>query len=510
MPKPLPIIKPRIWPKLQLNNFYGGLNTRDASSDIADNESQDLLNVDFANAGGVLKRSGTNIVGNDKGNTKVLGLHSAYYGNGSAHLLMANQDASTSGLWYRTTGNYTEVTKDAGGTKLANADCEFASFYDNTNEVVFVADGTTFQKYRPSSNTLYNADEIPGTSADNVTILKVYKNRLYATGSSTNPERVYYSALGDGDNFSATDYFDVPSQSVTQSGKTGDPIMALTVLQNRLIIFKARSVWSYDTRALRQLSGAHGCVGKRAVAVSDYFAFFADNDGVYRLSGTSTIKVSKKIQPTWDVIPAARIPEIAMEVFKGKLYVATAAAGATTNDIILVNYLELPPDQDGQQAWSYWNGLNSDLAAAAFTVYEASTTTIPILIFGHAGAQGATLQLGTGNADYEFTGPAQDESIDGYYKTKDFPISARFKRLFLALGTTAATNNLNVSAVIDFETTRHFTAGMYHATATAVTKKGYINYSGKYINYKFATSASSAQPFTIYEGKQEFKPIRLR
>ena len=56
--RPLPIIKPTIWPTLNLSNFYGGLNKRDASSEIADNEAQDLLNVDFADSGAVSKRKG--------------------------------------------------------------------------------------------------------------------------------------------------------------------------------------------------------------------------------------------------------------------------------------------------------------------------------------------------------------------------------------------------------------------------------------------------------------------
>jgi len=510
----LPYLKPKIWPKLWLKNFYGGLNTREAPSDIGDNEAQDLLNVELSDGGAISKRHGTNIVGNDKSNTgnSVKGIHAAYYGNGSAKLLMATQDATTAGLYYRTTGNYTEATLNVGATKLANSDVEFESFYDGTDEVVFLADGTKFQKYKPSDNKIYDATERPGAVAagDKATILKVYKNRLYATGSSDNPERVWFSSIGDGDAFAADDYFDVPSQSITQTGRTGDPIMALAVLQNRLIILKARSVYAYDGSTLRIISDAHGCVGKRAIASNDYFLYFADNDGIYRLSGTSMGKITKKIQPTWNTIAAGAIDGTAMGFFKGKLYAAIGTTG-TTNNKILVQYVELPADDEGQNPWVLWDGEAANpLDANDFAVYEATTTTAPILVFGKE-SKSATAELASsGNADYHFGGAARNESIDGYYKTKDFSLPARFKKIFVTTKAQASSINLNVDALVDFSTTINTDFDMYDASYDAVVKKDNVSEKGKYINYKLQTSASSAQPFTIYEMKQNYKPLKLR
>jgi len=505
---PLPTIRPRIWPTLRLSNFYGGLNTRDAPTEIANNEAQDLLNIDFTNGGGIAKRGGTNIVGDDKGSSAVLGVFAAYYASSSAQLLMASQSATTAGLWYRTTGNYTEATKDAGATKLANHTVSFANFYDGSNQVIFLADGTSFQKYKPSDNTLYAATASPATVGSFVC---VYKNRLYSVGSSSNPERIYFSGLGDGDSWGGSDFFDVPSQSVNQTGKTGDNIMALVEFQNRLIILKARSIWQYDTKQLRLISNNVGCLGKFALVATDNYLYFADNDGVYRLSGTSLQKISLGIQPTWNLIPVSIISKVALGYFKDMLYVAASTTSATANNIILVNYMNLPPDEEGQHPWSYWKGTSANpLAAASFTSYESSTSAARIFVYGHDNAQSATVQLNTGNADYEFTGATQNESIDGYYKTKDFPLSARFKKLFLALKSRTTSYNLNVSALVDFETTRHLQYDMQDTTDSAVTIGKNVSYGGKYINYKFATSASSAQPFMVYDGKQVYKPIRLR
>lgn len=505
----LPTVKPKPPQRFAITNFYGGLNTRDAQSDIGDNESQDLLNIEFSESGSFSKRLGTNLVGDDKGNTKVLGLFSSYYGNGSAQMLMASQDASTAGLYYRTTGNWTEVTKDAGATKLANADAEFQNFLGDTGiQYSFVIDGTKYQKYKPSDNTLYAATASPATIGS---IIRTYKNRMYAVGSSSKPERVYFSALGNGDSWGVNDYFDVPSQAVTQTGATGDPITALASFQDRLFIFKARSTWVWDTYKLIQLSNSQGCVGKRAFVATDNYLYFADNDGVYKISGTYIEKISKKIQPTWDVIPAARIPEIALTYFQGKLYVATAATGASNNNIILVNYTQLPQDAERQQPWTYWSGTaNNPLAAACFTVYEASTTTAPILAYGCANANTAVLQLGTGTADYEFTvTPAQDEAINAYYQTKDFFVPARYQKVFISHKAQATSYNLTITTTIDFSTTVTNTMDMQSGSYDALIQSKNISRNGKYISHK-VSNANASQPFTIYQIMQTYKPSRLR
>ena len=507
--RPLPIIKPTIWPTLNLSNFYGGLNKRDASSEIADNEVQDLLNVNFADSGGVSKRKGTNIVGDDKGANIVRGLYAAYYGGSSAKMLMANQDASTSGLWYRTTGNYTEAGLDAGGSKLANADTEFENFLDvGGSQRIFVADNTRYQKWSPADNKIYACAASPATISS---IIRVYKNRMYARGTGTRADRIYFSALGNGESWGASDYFDVPSQSPGEAGSTGDSIRALAVLQDRLIILKTRSIWTWDGTRLRKLSDAHGALSRRAWAANDNYLYFADNDGVYALSGTSIRKISKKIQPVWDLIPATTLGGVTLGLFKGKLYVATATTGATINNIILVNYTELPQDDEGQQSWSYWKGTTANpLSANSFITYESSSSAAEIFVYGCANTQGATVQLETGNADYDFAGPAQNESIDGYYKTKDYPLSARFKKLFLSLKSRASSYDLNVTATIDYKTARSLTYDMYDAAYASLTKGANVAYNGKYINYKFETSACSARPFMVYDGKQTFKPLRLR
>lgn len=530
---------PRL-PELTLSNFRG-LNNRNAATEIDDNESPDLLNIRFNEVGAVSKRMGTALVGDDKGNEKCFGLHSCYYGNGSAELLLASKGFGTAGLGYRTTGNYTEATLNASGTnngtKLVNtADAEMEDFYCSgdgaraAGQMTFILDGTRYQGYFPSDHKIYTLST-GGTLANPASIgsiLRMYKNRMYTVGSTSLPERVYFSALGDGGTFTVGDYFDVPSQSTTQLGTSGDPITVLAVWGDRLIIFKNRSIWAWDNTRLIQISNEHGCVGKRAFASTEYGLFFADNDGVYRLVGGNQIeKISRKIQGTWNVIPAARMPEICMAFFYGRLYVGTAAAGASTNNIILVNYLESPPDAEGQHPWSYWMGTSSNpLAAAQFAVYEASTTTLPILVFGAAHAQTCTIQIGTGDADYDYTAGTSTEDIASYYKTKIFNNFVWLKKLFATYKSAGVSSLLTISVETDFGadgTAKNFEmsipgSGVYgtmtYGTGTyggtkSIIGSTMISLRGKFFQYTIQNNQAS-QPWTLYQIKQVFKKLRLR
>lgn len=524
----IPLNIPRRKPQsiLTLSNFIGGLNNRNAATEIADNESPDLLNVEFSETGAVSKRNGTALVGNDKGNSKVLGLYSWYYGNGSAQLLMASQGLSTAGLAYRTTGNFTEATLDAGGTKLANADASMESFWDGTRQCVFIADGTTFQKYYDNGGTftVYAATASPASVGN---ILRVFRNRLYSVGSTSLPERVYFSDLGDGDAWTAANLFDVPSETTNQKGTTGDPITALAVFQDRLIIFKNRGIWFWDTVSLRQITDQHGCVGKRAFAVHDNYLYFADNDGVYRMSGNFIEKCSKKIQGTWDAIPAARIPEIAMKSFQDRIFVATAAAGASTNNIVLVNYPNLPRDNEGQHPWTYWASTSGDpMAISELAVYEASTTTLPILVGGLANAESMTMQLDTGNGDLDQSAGTQVIAISSYYRTKTFSLPARFYKQFVTYKVQSAASLLQVLTSIDFETmtsvnnfqmqqaaTSVYGTGVYgtaiYGGQNALIGRGNVSMNGKFAQFQFS-NPNASEPFTVYRLQQIYKPLRLR
>lgn len=499
-----------------LNDFSGGLNNRDAVIKLRDNESPDLMNVDFSEAGSVSKRNGTSLVGNDVGNAKILGLYSFVYGQDSAQQVMVtNVGVYPPSLYYRTTGNWTEVNVSA----FANADVEFDKFLgDSATEFVFFTDGTTLRTYNPATNAVATAGASPATTGG---IIRVYQNKLYLRGSATKPERVYFSALGNGESWSANDYFDVPSQATGETGATGDPITAFAVHQNRLIIFKRYSTWAWDTSRLVQIHKTIGCVGKRAFCTVGNYLYFMSYDGVQRLSGNFIEPVSLKIKSTIDAIPDARKPEIAMEFFDDKVFVATAASGAANNNIVLVNYPFLRVDELRQAPWSYWKGGSNEMAFSVFSVYQQDSTTDPILTGGRASADSVVIKLDTGTSDYPSTA-----AITSYYKTKYFPIVARYKKAHIFMKAQTVSSNLTFRWQIDFgesggattfdqksSGTDVYGTGIYgtatYGGETALEGRYMVAESGKFIQYEFRNDQAD-EPYTVYELKQQYKPKKLR
>jgi len=351
---------------------------------------------------------------------------------------------------------------------------------------------------------------------------------MYAVGSAASkPERVYYSGLGDGSSWGANDWFDVPSQSTNEAGSTGDNITALAVDQDRLIIFKHDSIWSYDTYQLREITNSHGCVGKRAFANGENGIYFADNDGVYMLSGNTVMKMSDKIDTTWGEIPSSLIDNVCMKYFQGRLYVGCGQSGSTYNDMILVNYTHLPRDEEGQTPWTRWVGTADDpMCPTVIDVYYESPTTAPALYYGCANAQSILIQFDTGTTDYDFSAGTATAAIESNYYTKVFNIPAFYRKQFITHKVqSAADSKITVDTIVDFGMTSFsydyamtvdgdvYGTGVYGAAVyggqDALIGSNSVSLKGKFVQFSI-TNNKASEPFTLYRIQQIYKPVQLR
>jgi hypothetical protein len=211
-----------------------------------------------------------------------------------------------------------------------------------------------------------------------------------------------------------------------------------------------------------------------------------------------------------------------MNYFQGKLFVGIAGAGATYNNAILVNYLQLPVDEEAQFPWTLWTGLNP----SDFAIYQDSGTALPILTMGSAHAQSVALQLETGNSDYDYSAATQTVAINSYYNTKVFSLPGQYRRQYLTYKTQSTTSYLRTDTYVDFQNTSFSEdlamqitgAGVYgtgvYGTATyggqnAIIAKTNVALRGKFIQFKFS-NAVAAQPWTVYRLQQVYNPIPLR
>lgn len=162
------------------------------------------------------------------------------------------------------------------------------------NDITYIVNGyDNMQKYDGSTVTSVTLPFIP----DNIV---EFKNRLFWT-TKADPNRVFFGNLAtDYETVESTNFFYVPDP------KSADPIRAMAVFQDQLVIFTAEtkhilagSDISSFTR--RQAMGTKGARSQEGVVVDHNGIYFlADDNKVYFFNGSSDYYISEPIQPELD------------------------------------------------------------------------------------------------------------------------------------------------------------------------------------------------------------------
>ena len=136
----------------------------------------------------------------------------------------------------------------------------------------------------------------------------VYLANLDISGTAHN-SRVLKSSLPDTsynitwDPSSAGPYFDV-------SPLDGDQIMGLGKNFNRLLIFKEKGLWRYDTNSLYQFPGAPGTNNNRSIQnVLEYTIYF-HTTGVYGLRDNAVMILSRAVQKIIEGVQSVNLDRI--------------------------------------------------------------------------------------------------------------------------------------------------------------------------------------------------------
>jgi len=140
-----------------------------------------------------------------------------------------------------------------------------------------------------------------GGSPPNGTIGALYKDRVYVTGVSPNYSTVYFSAVGDPENWPAFNNFDV-------NNNDGDRNMALVPLFDSLMIFKEFSIWEYQVDqknnplTVRYTTLDVGTTSKRSIVNIGGIVYFFNRKGIYQFASRYPELISLKIQDFIDAI----------------------------------------------------------------------------------------------------------------------------------------------------------------------------------------------------------------
>lgn len=335
-------------PVIPLGDFTGGLNVADGAFALGENESPDLMNVVLGVRNNLSQRPGKTAFATVA--ATVDNLRNWY--TPSLTLLMASINGTV----------YSITTAGAPASRFAGTASKvwcFEQAKDSANaDRLWMNNGTdTPQKWDgvTASTTAWL------NTPPNGTMLRQWRGRMIIAGVAAQPQRVYFSDVGNPESPAAT--YGNNFVDVRGSEDDTDPITWLEIVQDNLVVFKKRSVWViYDPVAfsMRRL-GSPGCEDRFQSVNSMGKCYFFHRSGLWSIADlvNPPILESRKVNP---LITAANMTaldkvRVAASVDDQRILIAFPAGASTTNNRLLELYLLFK-----DEAWSLHNYTISSLS----------------------------------------------------------------------------------------------------------------------------------------------------
>tara|TARA_R110002167_G_scaffold42496_6_gene129047 strand:+ start:1503 stop:3071 length:1569 start_codon:yes stop_codon:yes gene_type:complete len=426
-----------------LNRFDGGLNLTDQTQSLLPNQSPDCLNVDFGIRRGFVSRGGFRHQATDASL------------NGARFLAVA--PGSNSVLLHSTTGdlldwdaatltdtgvNVTEFNKRVrmathnGLAYMANGRFSVDSV---ANITMNKWDGTTLTPL----GTAWDENHVSssGNNMPKASHIVQWRGYMWVAGtyesSVSYTNRLRFSHLQFPESWSIDDYFDIGD-----SKGDVEPITALHVFQDKLVIFKKGEVWLLsgndpDSFVLNPLTSASGtCTCQASAANAGVLYWFSTDGQLMGFNGQGVVPLSEPIQYWSDIGKIQHGGSHRLMWADGRLWLSLEAGPAATEDRLLF-------------IWSP--------SAKAFTRYSREVSDM--IFWRKVGSSADPLFLDLGNTnlfrydqtyEYDSDNVSANIRIDGYYRTAwvsegETATKKRWKRpRVTAAATAAATIQLEV------------------------------------------------------------------
>lgn len=364
-----------------------GMNDRYPSHELPKGVFQLVQNA-VVDSQKISKRKGASIVAPSLGAFDLLG-GEAFEPSGGTKIIIVCRNGSSNAQLYSWAGSGSfgaigsaNLTKDAQMNFVQAANYLFGF---NGAEVVDIAsDGTTVTRNRSS---------VPKGSFG-----FWYHNFLFVGGVTGNPNRLYFSNLGDPTTFSGTDFIDI-------NANDGDSLTGLAGLYDKLIIFKNNSIWAITGFSsstfvtdvpkgvsTNNLNNGYGTPSHRSIVTVGkeiYYLSFLGGIPHFRALTLSLYGTlvdgglqSLDIETTLKGINLAKLSKCA-GAYDGKyLRWAVPNTSSTTNNLVLVfePTKSMIKDQIMYRSWVEWTGmtpnfyLTSTLSGQAKIYFGDATT----------------------------------------------------------------------------------------------------------------------------------------
>jgi len=426
------------WLRQDFFSNVGGLNDSFSPIAIADNEATDLQNVVFTTSGNWKTRPGYSKLNATTLGASVVTTGLKYYAqaDGDKFLVGVFSDDKIRKMDYNGTsgpdGTWDDIT---GALSFAIGQDNLASFAVGQDALI-IEDGL-------SSTPPYlwdgtgNAAALSG-SPPNATIVAFHKNMAFAAGNSAAPSTLYFSDLGDIENWTSG-----LSGNVSVETNDGSIIRAIVPGYDALYIFKDTSIWRLsgddkDNFQLQRMISGTGCNSPNCVSLVGNDFFFTSSQGdIYLYDGAVNLKlISTKIESTINNANFSRFQYVSSIVFDKDYYVSFSNTGSNTHNRIL-NF------DTFHLAWTKFLNINANAMAVA-----DSGTGEEMVVFGDYSGFVYKYPSGTDDAG---TG------ISTSYTTKyfRFPEASPIKdwKLLKVFANQEDDYNLTVETKVDFENT---------------------------------------------------------
>lgn len=199
------------------------------------------------------------------------------------------------------------------------------------------------------------AVEIAGSPSGTFAI--IYKERMFvlnsiATGNLNS--RYYFSLPGD---VTSTGW--VSSNFIDVQPGDGDFLVAMTIIQDLLVIFKGKTTWALYVQGTtadwvqRNLSYEVGCISKYSLRLALDYIYFSGETAVYRTDGASFEKISNAIDPIIKdrIVNLTTSNQDSIAFWEGKLICLIAPDASTKR------YFVYHIDLKGWTEWEFAGGI---------------------------------------------------------------------------------------------------------------------------------------------------------
>jgi len=308
-------------------SFEGGLNTSGSPLHIKDNETPDCENVVFDETGAVKKRPGfSRLTSTALAAEEVYNLHRYYKSNGTKQLIAVL--ASTIQTVDENTGAGSIIHTQTTGSKHY----DFATWRDylfmaQEADPLLRYDGTTVEVIKDVNGTKTDPP-------DGMQFVVAHYNRIFGARTPSNPHMIYYSELGDEEDWPVNNY-------VVQAAAEGDFITQLASFGPMVLVFHNNVVkalytgggdpttWTYDV-----MFPGVGCIAPGTLVKHQGRLIWLSSEGVISWDGQRLENLSRgKIQASLD---AANVSDACAAINKNRYFLAVSEDGSGTNDKIFV------------------------------------------------------------------------------------------------------------------------------------------------------------------------------